>query len=125
MKLTLPGHSTFGEAVAFLDRHCCRDEADELLLEEALSRLGRAEGARLLAEAGARVASGGVLTVRDVSVHAAAELVADGQLDEAALTDRRSFWTAGQAEAALPGFRRVSVRQVGGGFVATFRRVSE
>lgn len=125
MRLTLTGHPTVGEAVAFLDQHCCRGEATDLLLEEALSRLPRSEAAALLVEAASRVAPGGSLTVRDVGVFAAAGLVADGHLDEAVLTDRRSFWTPGQAAAALPPYFRLrTTRQVDGGFVSTFERTA-
>ena len=124
MKLTLRGHPTAGEAVAFLDAHCCRGELAELVVDEAMGRLPKADAARLLAEAAARVAPGGTLVVRDLAVAAAAGLVADGALDgEAVLTDRRSFWTAAAVGRLLPDDFRPGTRRLdGGAFEATFVR---
>jgi hypothetical protein len=125
MKLTLRGHPTAGEAVAYLDSHCCRGELAELVVDEALSRLPPADAARLLAEAAARVAPGGTLVVRDLAVAAAAAMVAAADLDEAVLTDRRSFWTAAAVGRHLPGDFIPATRRVsGGGFEATFMRAA-
>lgn len=107
MTLTIPAHPSVGEALAFLDAHCCDAEADELVVDRAMGRLDRAGAARLLEVAARRVRPGGTLVVRDLSLAAAASLAADAAVDgEAVFVDRKSFWTPDQVEARLgPAFR--------------------